>query len=55
MSETTVSASDYVTNLLDEIAKEMADKRTLPGERSGLRIADVIVRRTAESMGIEYE
>lgn len=48
------TAESFAKAILDEIVAEIEDKRTLPGEQSGLRIAHVIVRRTAEAMGVDY-
>lgn len=48
------SASEFCAAVLDEIVTEINDQRIFPGERSGLRIAHVIVRRVAERMGVSY-
>lgn len=41
--------------ILDKIVAEIDDKRTLPGGRQGLRLAHIIVRQTADVMGVKYE
>jgi hypothetical protein len=44
-----------VSAILNKIEAEIDDRRTLPSERGGLRIAHVIVRTTATEMGVSYE
>ncbi len=40
--------AEVIQSILDEIVIEINDPRTLPAERTGLRIAHVIVRRVGD-------
>lgn len=55
MSQPETAASALVKTILDRIVREIDDKRTFDGERTGLRAAHIIVRNAADEMGVSYE
>ena len=52
MAEIIPNPADLIQAILDELVAEINDPRTLPQERTGIRVAHVIVRRVAERMGV---
>ena len=49
------TAEDFAKAVLAAVLAEIEDKRTAPEDRHGLQLAHVLVRITANKMGVRYE
>jgi hypothetical protein len=49
------TAEDFARAALKAIMSEIDDERTSPANRPGLQLAHVLVRVTANKLGVSYE